>query len=59
VPTLLLAFFSRGFDRSLFLEFASHGTGAGGIFLCIVPASFETIEHLLSPENLALCLLKL
>jgi len=56
VPTLLLAFFSGGLDRSRFLELACHATGAGGVFLCIMAACFEAVEHLLSTGNFALCL---
>jgi hypothetical protein len=44
VPTLLLAFLSSGLDRSLFLEFACHAAGAGGVLLCIMAACFKAVE---------------
>jgi hypothetical protein len=56
LPTLLLSFFSGGLDRSLFLEFACHTTGASGILLCIMAACFEAVEQLLGTGNFALCL---
>jgi hypothetical protein len=54
LPTFLLAFFSGGLDRSLFLEFACHATGASGIFLCIMAACVEAVKQLLGTGNLAL-----
>jgi len=56
VPALLLAFLSGSLDRSLFLEFAGHAAGAGGVLLCILAACLNVVEELLSTRNFALCL---
>jgi hypothetical protein len=54
VITLLLALFSGGLARSLFLKFARYAAGTCGVLLCIMTACFETIEVLLGAGNFAL-----
>lgn len=54
VITFLLALFSGGLCRSLFLEFAGYAAGTCGVLLCIMAACFETIEVLLGAGNFAL-----
>jgi hypothetical protein len=57
VVTLLLALFSGGVDRSLFLEFACHASSTGGVLLGIVATCFEAVEQLLSTGDFTLGLL--
>jgi hypothetical protein len=54
VITFLLALFSGGLARSLFLKFARYAAGTRGVFLCIMAACFETIEVLLGTGNFPL-----